>query len=38
MLRDKITIPKGADIDRWIDEARSRALPRGLKRRRGKRG
>ena len=37
MLRDKITIPKDADIARWIDDARSRALPRGLKRRPGKR-
>jgi AbrB family looped-hinge helix DNA binding protein len=27
MLRDKVTVPKGANIDAWIDEARSRALP-----------
>jgi AbrB family looped-hinge helix DNA binding protein len=31
ILRHKVTVPKGANIDRWIDEARSRALPRGLK-------
>jgi AbrB family looped-hinge helix DNA binding protein len=37
MLRGKITVPKGADIDRWIDEVCSRALSRRLKRRKGRR-
>ena len=37
MLRDEVKVPKGADIDRWVDEARSRALPSGLKRRKGRR-
>ena len=32
VLGDKVTIPKGADIHRWIDEARSRAWPRSPKR------
>jgi AbrB family looped-hinge helix DNA binding protein len=35
MVRDKVKIPKGGDIDRWIDEARSRALPDRPKRRKG---
>jgi AbrB family looped-hinge helix DNA binding protein len=35
ILSDKLKKrPTGAEIEQWIDEARSRALPRGVKKRR----
>ncbi len=35
ILSDKVKKrPTSAEIDQWIDEARSRALPRGMKKRR----
>ena len=35
ILRDKVKRqPSSAQIEQWIDEARSRALPRGVKKRR----
>jgi AbrB family looped-hinge helix DNA binding protein len=35
ILSDKVKKPPtSAEIEQWIDEARSRALPRGLKKRR----
>ena len=37
MLKGKIKISKPADIESWIDEARSRALPLGLRKRRPRR-
>jgi AbrB family looped-hinge helix DNA binding protein len=34
ILSGKVARPTGAQIEQWIDEARSRALPRGAKKRR----
>jgi AbrB family looped-hinge helix DNA binding protein len=34
ILSGKVAQPTGAQIEQWIDEARSRALPRGGKKRR----
>lgn len=36
MLRGKIRMPNAADIDRWVGDARSRALPTVAKRRRSR--
>ena len=38
LLKGRVTVPEGANIEAWIDEARSRALPaRSDKKRRSRR-